>query len=41
MYNHRYMENKQLTNEQKEFLKKVFNRTMDKYSKTIIKLQNA
>ncbi len=35
------MENKQLTNEQKEFLKKVFNRTMDKYSKTIIKLQNA
>jgi len=35
------MENKQLTNEEKEFLKKVFEKTMRKYRETIIKLQNA
>lgn len=35
------MENKKLTDEQKEFLKKVFNRTMEKYKEAIIKLQNA
>ena len=41
MYNHIYMENKQLTKEEKEFLKKVFEKTMGKYRETIIKLQNA
>jgi hypothetical protein len=35
------MENKQLTKEEKDFLKKVFEKTMSKYRETIIKLQNA
>jgi len=41
MYNYRYIENKQLTNEEKKFLKKVFDRTIKEYKETIIKLQNA
>jgi hypothetical protein len=35
------LENKQLTKEEKDLLKKVFEKTMRKYKKTIIKLQNA
>jgi hypothetical protein len=35
------MNNKELTEEQKKFLKEVFKRTMDEYSEAVIKLQHA
>jgi hypothetical protein len=35
------MKENKLTEQEKEFLKKVFNRTMSQYKEAIIKLQNA
>jgi hypothetical protein len=35
------MKEQKLTNKEKEFLKKVFDRTMSEYKEAIIKLQNA
>lgn len=35
------MKKKELSKEKKKFLKEVFDRTMDEYSETIIKLQHA
>ena len=35
------MREKKLTDGEKEFLKKVFDRTMSEYKEAIIKLQNA
>jgi len=35
------MKERKLSNKEKEFLKKVFDRTMSEYKEAIIKLQNA
>jgi|GEM_PF-2570096 hypothetical protein len=35
------MKEQKLTDKEKEFLKKVFDRTMSEYKEAIIKLQNA
>jgi hypothetical protein len=35
------MQNKKLTEKEKQFLKDVFKRTMDNYKEAILKLQNA
>jgi flagellar motor switch protein FliM len=35
------MQNKNLTEKEKQFLQEVFKRTMDNYKEAIIKLQNA
>lgn len=35
------MKEKKLSEKEKEFLKKIFNRTMSQYKEAIIKLQNA
>jgi len=41
MYNHISMNKQDLTKEEKIFLEKIFNKTMNQYKETILKLQSA